>query len=354
MQGLLFRCDFGGPTGWGHLVRCSALAQVARSRGFITGLVTRSSVNGLPEELRSGFSHCWEGSPVFPGASFWKACLVEGVSWSAIVVDSYAYGTSDLDALNDIFAGKVPLLVHIHDDPEYLYPEAGLTVCPGFPGEYISSKLVFKGTLCAGLEYLLLRAAFSTKVSIRGRRDSLPRVAVVIGGTDPNVLTPSILKALYSSTQGACIPYVVIPEGLSRDALQPHAESFESCCFFEHLSSIAMADCFASCDYGVTACGGTVYEMASMDLPFIGVSVASNQYFTAKAIQTHWSLPVLDADVFSEGSFADAWKVLVKAFPEGRRPYASIDGQGAMRLVDILSSLLKTPRLHQPSTGLQS
>ncbi|MEM9159475.1 MAG: hypothetical protein AAGB46_10535, partial [Verrucomicrobiota bacterium] len=53
---IVFYCRFGGKLGWGHVIRCSALAEAAQDSGWNTKLYTRSDLSVLGEETRAAFN----------------------------------------------------------------------------------------------------------------------------------------------------------------------------------------------------------------------------------------------------------------------------------------------------------
>ena len=52
---MAFLCSFGGTKGWGHLSRCTALAQEAQSRGWTTILVADGDLSIVFDEAQINY-----------------------------------------------------------------------------------------------------------------------------------------------------------------------------------------------------------------------------------------------------------------------------------------------------------
>lgn len=350
MKGLLFRCDFGGSAGWGHLVRCSALAQAARAYGFPTGLVTRGDLNELPEELATSFNAFFSVNECFPGDAFLQNVLAGDYSWDVVVVDHYDYRMGELGSLFSFLHSRNICCVQIEDHPKHFFTEADVIVCPGFSGEGLDLGIFGKDRVCAGLEYTLLRPAFGGgALGATDAMGALPTVALILGGTDPLSLMPRILDSLFEATGGYCSPSVITPTGIDYEQLQLQLVRFESHRIHMRLSGEGVARCFHASDYGITACGGTVYEMAALGLPFVGVCVAENQLKTAQSIEHTWSLPIIQAEDFSQDAFIDAWHQLTGQFPSGKTPYAAVDWRGPERVLSAIVRSTQAGRSRDPA-----
>ena len=337
MKGLLFRCDFGASAGWGHLVRCSAIAQAARAYGFPAGLVTRGDLQVLPEALAMSFNAIFPTDACFPGELFFQKVFEGDYAWDVVVIDHYDYGMDALSSLCGLLHSKNTCCVQIEDHPAHFCSKADIIVCPGFSGEGLDLGVFGKDKVYAGLEYTLLRAPFGTDFPrTLNPMGPLPTVALMLGGTDPLSLMPRILDSLFGATGGYCSPSVIAPAGADFEGLQLQLARFESHSVHMRLSGEGVVRCFQAADYGITACGGTVYEMAALGLPFIGVCVAENQLKTAQCIEQAWSLPVIQGEDFSQQLFVEAWYRLTGDFPSGKTPYAGVDGRGPERVLSAI------------------
>lgn len=346
MKSFLFRCDFGGAFGWGHLVRCAALARVARECGYITGVMTSGDPSVLPSDIASVFDETIRLDGSCPSLSFWEGLFTQAFSWDVVLIDHYGYVSPRLNPLLDYLHTRSVCCVQVEDHPKHFSSHADVILCPGFSGEGIDLDVFGSDKVYAGLDYVLLRPEFgiSAEDTFAPRGGGIPRIAVILGGTDPSLLMPRVLQALYEATKGLCIPEIILPAGADEGSLLEVLSRFSKFRVHEQMSSKAVAQCFKRCDYGITACGGTVYEMASLGLPFIGVCVAENQEKTARYMEKAWSLPIIQAASFSQAGFASAWAALVAQFPEGRRPYASIDARGPYRALSAIVRSIQAQR----------
>lgn len=276
--------------------------------------------------------------------SFWERLLNEAYAWDVVVVDHYDYTVAALKPLVDCLHAHTIGCVQLEDHPRKFYDKADVIVCPGFSGEGLDLDVFGEGKVCAGLSYTLLRPEFSSNAFKAAEpMGALPKIAVMLGGTDPALLMPRVLDALFLATEGHCAPCVIAPSGGNHEVLHHKLGRFDRHTFHLRLSGAAVAGCFHACDYGITACGGTVYEMAALGVPFIGLCVAENQQKTAHFIERIWNLPVIALSDFSDASFLAAWKELSSEHPSGKSFYAAIDSLGPER---VLSAIIRKRPTH--------
>ncbi len=329
LKDVIFRCDFGGKTGWGHVVRCSALADALCDLQVATTLLTRGEVGTLPRTIRECFQSIIQIDEKFPGIGLWKKLLGADANLKAIVVDHYSYRGNKLNRLKDLGSR----LVIIDDDTGADLSAADLVVNPGMAVDL--KKYSHSGKLLAGSAYALLRSEFS-KAGKMGSHDAGEPNSVLImpGGTDPYDIGAILLEWLAGRVGESLRPVVAgSREVLDRPSVQKALGKFTR---YECLHDAGPADLsnwMSVCAYGITACGGTVYEMAATGLPFLGVTVADNQRDMGSAIIRNWGLPILEKDALCSDSLNAAWDALRRDYPTGRRlQIKGLDGRGASRV----------------------
>ena len=175
---LVFRADASPEMGTGHVMRSSAIAEEAMSRGIECIFV--GDVHGLPwlekrvNEL--GYSRC------LPSTEIYQFLGHEAV----LILDSYEIDPNSTWLDQD----KWLALVSISDEitPDY---RADLVVHPGLSGDWYKgdpSKFLF------GTNFIPLRK--SIRKSKRGLTYEIDKITVFGGGSDPYGFAPVIAAAL--------------------------------------------------------------------------------------------------------------------------------------------------------------
>lgn len=350
-KGIVFRCDFGGTRGWGHVVRCSSLAMAARRKGLRTCLVSRRAMEELPGEVREAFDDFHLVSQAIPTEGFWHSLVGPESEWGCVVVDQYDYARRELQLLKNALVLAEALLVVIDDEAKRDLSAADLVV-NHVVGASASLYPSFIDVL-AGEQYALMRPGFTRKPAAESQvegLDALKRpVLVMFGGTDPRNLSGTCLRFLSDCVDEPVDPILVRTRQVAfRDEIDKELRKFKNALWLEQVSSEELARIFRTALFAVTACGGSVNEVAYCRLPFIGVVVAPNQERMALSVRDDWKMPILQAETLNKRNFRSACAQMAKRMKElapkkgGERPaYARIDGQGAQRVIDAVLECMR-------------
>lgn len=344
-NGIIFRCDFGGTRGWGHVVRCSSLALAARAQGLKTGLVSQASLSDLPEEVQRAFDHYYPVSSQIPTNNFWERLCAPDGPWGCVVVDQYDYARREFALLKQALVLSGSVLVVLDDEAKRDLGAADLVVNHVLGA---TAALYPKGTeLLAGSDYAMLRPGFTESPEpdpeMAGLRSP---VSVMFGGTDPRNLSGMSLRLLGDAGADKYSPVLIRTRQVAfKDEIEKEFRKFDRSLWIEQVSSDRMSRIFHQATFAVTACGGSVYEVAACRLPFIGVIVAPNQLRMAKAIEENWGMPVLPAENLNRRNFLAAHEKLLQKLPargKKREDYSGIDGKGPERIVAAIRERQKT------------
>ncbi len=333
---VIFRCDFGKETGWGHVVRCSALARAIGSYQVATTLITNGQIEHLPESLTDAFNHIEFTAEQLPGYELWKNLLGDDSASKLIVVDSYQYGEKDIAQLRSFG----PKLVVIDDDASRDLTDADLVVNSGLTFSHIDYPVAHR--VLTGPAYALLRSEFrAPNVDCTKSTVNPQAVMLMIGGTDPNNLTPRLLEFLSNRVGENWHPILAgSRDALSRPAVSVALERFASHRCLCDAGPEELAEVMRTCAYGITACGGSVYEIAACGLPFLGVVVAENQEAMGSAIEKKWGLPILAKEELLTDKLSSKWNFLLGKYPAGiRSNIKELDGYGALRVAEAILRL---------------
>jgi UDP-2,4-diacetamido-2,4,6-trideoxy-beta-L-altropyranose hydrolase len=354
MVNLLIRADGGIRTGTGHLMRCLALAQACQAHGgeaiFLShcqslavrqrikdlgfGLIALEEPHPAPTDLRTTLS------------VFARLTADQWQSTSAfLILDGYHFDSAYQRAIQE--AGHKVLVI---DDTGHLPRySADVLLNHGINAGHISYTLSARAIPLLGSRYALLRPEF---LAWRDWQREVPAVArhilVTLGGSDPRNATRQILRALARLPMSELAIRVVIgPANPWRDELQRIVQ--EAPHNVQLLTNVSdMPQLMAWADVAVCAGGGTCWELAFMGVPMVVVVLADNQRGVAKGLSEYGiGVNCGEVDEFQPGCVAEEVQSLLQ--DQTRRIHMStvgrvvVDGQGAERVLTLLSQLRKEP-----------
>jgi len=198
----------------------------------------------------------------------------------------------------------------------------------------------FRGKLCIGWEWIVLRPQFADSVAPRDR--SKFSLLVAMGGSDPAGLTLKAVRALDRLDEEFESVIVVGVGFCHRQALRELlGQTRRRFAVREDVSemSAAMAEAsMAICSFGMTA-----YELAAMGVPSVYVCLTDDHAQSASALATAGmgiSVGVNDQDVETRLAIA-AEKLLADKNARTQmslRARELLDGRGASRIAELLVS----------------
>lgn len=284
MLTIVIRCDASSAIGFGHLMRCLALAQACRCHGDCVRIVIRHDA-GAACVLRDGdVEVAWlpSGCSVEEAATGWRdeVCRAgrAGPVWS--VVDIY-----EQPALVTRIAQQAGAFVLMIDDEGQTNVPAQLLVNWNLDAEtswYPSTS----AHLLLGGSYACLRQEFFDTAARTDTPAVARRVMVTLGGSDAGNRTVLVVQGLarlsLAQRRELAVDVVLGPGYAYRQELERLLASLGlPCTLHQHVET--MADLMRQADLGIIAAGGTLYEAACLGLPALVVVVADNQVPNAEA-----------------------------------------------------------------------
>lgn len=317
---LLFSCSFGKQRGWGHIVRCSAIAEQAHLRGYETHLCSPNSDTGLPVDITQHFSHTYNPNT--------------RLNYTALILDIPT--ATELDLIPFQLNNNAPIIV-IDDECKRDLAFADIIVNPALDAQ----TLPYPHTVydqCLGETYALVRSPFRIPPPSTSRAG----IALVMGGTDVLSLIPQILDSItHNNSMFKQTPILLITptHPTTQAAIEDRSKQATQLTWLPHANAQQIATTFQRAQLGITACGGAAYEMASCGLRFVGIVVAENQRKFAHAIHNQWQFPVIDGAELSSTKLLNALQGLALSSHQPSTPH--IDGHGATRLLDKIEKALR-------------
>lgn len=266
---VLFLCEAGPQTGFGHAGRCLAIANALRE-GF-----GRNSI--------FGFRGAAAAEKKINDAGFETIAIKDFDHWkfdneSAVVLD---LRISLAEPFFQRAKSTSKLLISI-DDPTPNRLRSDIAFYPPVPQFNELEWDGFTGTIYRGWEFIPLRKEF--RLSARSKRiQSVPKILITMGGSDPHNLTLRILSALKSVECDWQAEVVIGPMFNHLDKIDritvEHGKRVKLLHDIEDMSLPMQC-----CDAAIASFGMTAYELAACGVPQMLLAVSEDHARSASAL----------------------------------------------------------------------
>ncbi len=337
------RVDANSHIATGHMMRCLSIAAAISKTGA-------ACVFFVADRDAAAFAH--EGG---------HACVVLNSRWddlepeagplldalqergiAKLLVDTYCATPA---YLNQLRAGAK--VIYIDDLNACRWP-ADMLINYNIYSDQFDYPRLYQDTgtqLLLGCEYAPLRDEFSGLAP--AARDSVKKVLVTTGGTDPHNTAGVLLGQIYERGLFAEIEFHVIAGRLSAHADSLRLLAGKRPGFVVHTDVRRMAELMQSCDLAVTAGGSTLYELCACGLPAVTLSFADNQLYAVKTFDGQGLMPYAGDMREDAAACVEAVLFHLEALindPARRRQAADsirlrVDGKGAERIAAAIAAL---------------
>lgn len=336
---IFIRTDTNQTIATGHLMRCIAIAEGARSLGEET-LFFLADENGTElldsrgffyEILGTEWDHMEEETPVlFP--------LLREYGVRKLLIDSYAVTAPYLRAVS-----RETEAWYLDDLNAFHYPVQGI-ICYAnyhekydYPGNYPDARLLL------GAEYVPLRPEFKDLPGHPSQRQ-IQKLLVLSGGADPENVLERILEMLkkeYLTMRAPDLCFrvnVVCGRFYQRyKELKKSCEEFQSISIYQTVPTLLSM--MREADLAISAGGITLYELCAAGTLTISYSMADNQLDNVKQFEKD-GLMYYAGDARREGFLSgiqEGLRYYESLSPEKRtelsgRLQNTVDGHGAERI----------------------
>lgn len=327
----LIHCNAGPAYGMGHLMRCIAVAEEAAAQDWVVrfgGDLSARALDVLHERLGEIVVDLRPREYV----GRWLRSTAHDWAPTVIHVDSYWLSSGDVPRTGGV--------VSTVQDGAFGIIAADITV----DGNLHAEQRV--GPLLQSRHYLLGSSAALVRRQVRQQRQrAVPSgtasVLVVLGGTDEQGLTATVVGALDSLESPFDLTVIAPPKQLSavRALAARSTRRIETLSFAHDLPSLAAAHHFV-----VSAAGTSVWDFACMGIPMALIAVVDNQresYWAAVNSGLAIGLGLARCDNLDAGvqELAAALSNPATLADLAKRGLATIDGLGAWRLVSAWEQL---------------
>ncbi len=322
---VLVRADSSREIGTGHVVRCLTLAQALRSRSAHVEFMSSTGEGNINSQIvKAGFAV----SEIQPEAGHWDWLIVDHYGLDHVYERSARTASERILVIDDL-ANRVHDCDLLLD--QNLYPQMELRY----------AKLIPQGAVTLlGPTFALLRPEFAEARAAKPRVESVSRILVFFGGSDPTDETSKALEALAGLQLGECsIDVLVGAANPRREKLESMVRRIPRCSLVEPTEKMAALMSTASLVVG--AGGTTSWERCCLGLPSIVVAVADNQIAISRALADGGYQEYLGShESVSVEVLRDALRVAIADFSSlaaaGARSRELVDGLGVQRVLEAM------------------
>lgn len=270
---VLILTEGGSRIGLGHLTRCIALSQAMRE--FIPQTVIKLVIQGdihvkgplLTDNIDVLYLD-WKDDQN-------RTLRLVGES-NVTIVDSYLAGKPLYDKVSDATDGHLLML----DDYNRIEYPKGIVVNPSIYGDKIAYS-DRQGTIyLLGKSYVIVRKEF-WEVPLKTLNKRVKDVLITFGGVDDFTFSVKIVEFLISNYK---FDFHIVFLGNTTDS-NCLLDDSERINLYYNLSAAAMRDLMLRCDMCISAGGQTLYELARIGVPTIGICLADNQVENLKTFE---------------------------------------------------------------------
>jgi UDP-2,4-diacetamido-2,4,6-trideoxy-beta-L-altropyranose hydrolase len=336
---ICFRTDAGVPgAGFGHLMRCLAIADALRDKGATAYFAMKSESRAEQIAKECGYKTLSIPAAASPQEDL-RASLLLMEDADIVVADSYRFDSDYLSglrqggkfvvALDDLADRKLPVDVVIGN--AYATPE-------------LYAKNISEGAaILVGPEYLPLRKQFQG-CPLRDVRDHLARVLVTMGGEDACNATRLVVESLAEYPSPLTLDILLGPAYAHHASLEavlnndPHKYRV-----YEQVAQVSPL--YLQADAAITAGGSTVWELAAVGVPMVILQTAENQRGIIKyAVENELGVVLGKQDQIMLSDVTQGLRGLEDR--QVRERYAArcrtlVDGKGGERIAEALLALSK-------------
>ena len=252
----------GKDIGFGHITRCLSLYQAFQERGILPEFIINGDNN--IEYLLKNVNY-----QIFNWLDR-RNKLFEIVKNADIaIIDSYLADRSFYIQVSKL----VKLPVYIDDNKRLDYPE-GVVVNGNIHAETLNYPKKDGITYLLGIKYTPLRKEF-WEVPEKKIKEKIESIMVTFGGNDVKNMTPKIIKFLNDKYSELNKNVIIGRSFQNIDEIKKCADKNTNLIYYPDAEK--MKRIMLESDIAISGGGQTLYELASVGVPTIGICVAENQ-----------------------------------------------------------------------------
>ncbi|MGC8791540.1 MAG: UDP-2,4-diacetamido-2,4,6-trideoxy-beta-L-altropyranose hydrolase [Desulfurella sp.] len=278
MKNVLFRCNASRAIGFGHLVRCLALACEFKKRNCQITFAVNKNLKAIKLIQKEQYTIIEKDEK---NSKQWLIDTIEKSKADILVLD--IRDELDKEILVEI-KQKFNIKIVSIDDPQdkrlvcdyVFYP-------PVFQVRHLSWE-GFKGKLYSGFEWVILRDQFLQYKNKPKPLNKKLKIFVAAGASDPKCITPLIAKALNNLNvefEALIVIGALFSCKKNLDMILKKANYDYK--VFQNVDN--MAEIMHMCDFAICSFGTSAYELACVGVPAIYLCISKDHSLSASMLE---------------------------------------------------------------------
>ena len=308
---IYFRADGNLDIGFGHVIRCLALADMLKEEFecvFVTRFVNKYIIEEIEKSCSSYIKLKEDHNKHFE--DFLTYINKEDI----VVLDNYFFTTEYQIKIKNIGC-KLVCIDDMHD--KHYVADAVINHGPSLRENQFSVESYTK--LCLGLNYALLRKPFLNVIP--RKRTEQKRCLICLGGADKYNITTSIICLLEDVKSIKTIDVIIGSAFLFKEELENAIDKSEKeVNIFFSLSSGDMVERMQIADFGILPASSVSIEAMAVGMPFmVGYSVSNQEEFYYNLIRKY--------SIFGLGNLLNLDSLLIDGFDNKNSSLKKITSQ---------------------------
>ncbi|WP_291572607.1 UDP-2,4-diacetamido-2,4,6-trideoxy-beta-L-altropyranose hydrolase [Clostridium sp. UBA4548] len=272
---IIFRVDGGTNIGMGHIMRALVLARELAKTNEVFFVCRTSKVNkskyidGIEKIKQEMFKVIQVSEENLLNE------LIE-IEADMLITDSYDVDEKYFQITKCFFSKTVYI-----DDMNLYKFDVNFIINQNLGADRFRYNTNKDCRLLLGSNFTMLREEFRDAPQKKINKE-VKNILITMGGADPNRVTDYILKSLHNKDYNF---HVIIGSAFnSKEDLRTKYENFDNINLYENP---IMSEVMGICDVAISSCSSTVYELASIGIPTIGVVTVQNQEAIAEVMNEY-------------------------------------------------------------------
>lgn len=199
--------------------------------------------------------------------------------------------------------------------------------------------------LLLGTDYCMLREEFQN-ITRNKVCKNIKNLLITVGGSDSNELTLNIIKEIYRSDIKINI---VIGSAFTSELVDQLEYIAKKHSNINLIRNAKMSLLMKQSDLAISACGSTLYELAAVGVPTIGIIVAENQLELAKCMDNNGLIVLVNEAVYNKsGDIGNLKSIFDNIFDDYDKrinvvkKQKSVNRKGISRLVNEINNIIRS------------
>lgn len=331
---IVFFTEGSNRFGWGHIMRCFALAKAFAKKEFEVSFVVDG--DGEATKIIQDFS-------VLTGNWKTETSFIEKTLFheSIAIIDSYHATVETYQFIKS----KARAIAFLDDYNRLDYPD-GILINGTIGAEKIAYPAKPNKRMLVGSKFVILRPEFTFPLPVRTFPEKIQTLLLMFGGTDPLHLTQKILPLITKRYPRAKKHVIVGTENYQKLSFHTGLDNYTL--LHSHIEATLMRTLMLQSDLALSAAGQTINELAVCGLPSILFKTAENQRYNLEGWKEKGFIPsFIDATASWETSeltqLLDQMDAASERKDRSKKGLTAIDTKGSARIASrILGAYYQT------------